>query len=118
MQMINNLEDNAAEIHRVGGGEENVFLLQFLPKSIGTQQAFECALRIIEIALDADDFQVVSIFGHHLQALHIGGAAVGVHAGNPNIGAVFKGVECCRACVTGGGSKNQVLLVALLRNRR
>ena len=84
-------------------------------EGLGREQRLERGLRIVEGAVDADHLQVGGILGDHLQALHIGGAAVGVQAGDLHIVAVLEGFQGGRAGVAAGRRKDQVVLAARLR---
>jgi len=74
-------------------------------------------LRIIKIAMNADHFQIGSVFRHHLQTLYIRGAAIRIHAGDAHILFVFESFQRRRAGVATGGYQYQIIFIALLRQR-
>ena len=68
--------------------------------------------------MDADYLEIVRVLGNHLQSLHVRGAAVRVKAGDANIGARAKRIQRGRPGIAAGRGQNQVLLAALLCQRR
>ncbi|MEJ2713089.1 MAG: hypothetical protein P8014_07910 [Acidihalobacter sp.] len=92
--------------------------LEFGAEGLGAEQALERGLGVVEVAVYADDLQVGGVLGDHLQALHVGGAAVRVEAGDLDVGPVLEGLQRGGAGVAAGGGHDQVLLAALLRECR
>ena len=74
---------------------------------------FQGRLCIVKITVYTDHFQVRSILGHHLQALHIGGTTVRIETGDLDILLVFKGIQRCRTGVATGCGEDQIMLITL-----
>ena len=118
VELVQHLENDASKIDRVGRRQGNVQLAQALVEGLRAEQCFQRRLGIVEIAVDTDYLQIVGRFRHHLQALHVRGAAIRIEAGDPDIGAIAKCFQRRGPGVAAGRGQNQELPILLPRQRR
>ena len=90
---------------------------QTFRKLLVSEDAFDCGLRIIEIALDRTHVHVGTGLRGHLQLLHLADFAFRIEHGDTSARRIGEAGEGRLAGVSGGGGDDHDLLVAIIVGR-
>ena len=92
----------AADIDGIGRGQPEGKLHSL---TLGENLLYT-GLGIVKIATDGANGYIFPLLAHHLTALDLGYAAVGIEDTNPNARYIFKALQSGFAGITGGGGEN------------
>ena len=119
VEIIDDLRGKTAEVDGIGRAGQLAHGVHLLPEFRAGEQTLHAGLRVVKIALHADDVGIAAAGGGHLQFLHTAYAAVGVKYRAAGAGHVLEAFQRGLAGIAAGSHQNADLpfLIVLLRSQ-
>ena len=106
LEIVGHLRSQTADVDGVGR-RKAVFQL---PAPAGGEDVLHAGLGIVKIAPDGAYSHIAALLGHHLGALHLGHAAIGIEHADADAGHITEALQSGLARVAGGSGENQDFL--------